>query len=288
MTAIKPNLFIIGAAKSGTTSLHHALSSHPAIFMSTPKEPGFFVPEMDYYPKSEDWYLSLFEDAGQAEIIGESSTHYTKLPTFQGVPERIAAYCESPRFLYLMRDPIDRIVSQYWHGIRQFEEKRPLAKAVREDPEFVAFSDYKMQLEPYFDVFGRDRVLVLTFEELTGSPDDTLRRVLTWLGVDPDAMPPRIERRNARPREFQRVRGLGLLHRFAKSTVWDRLSPFAPRALKDLGNRLALKRVRPEDHEDDVVQEVVEFLRPSQQEAVYELSRFLGRDFPDWTTTFPD
>lgn len=80
-----PNLFIVGAMKSGTTTLHNYLNMHPDIFMSQkPKEPQYFVQELNW-SKGEDWYLSLFEAAGDAKIIGESSTDYSKLPRYQGL-----------------------------------------------------------------------------------------------------------------------------------------------------------------------------------------------------------
>ncbi len=147
----KPNLFIIGAQKCGTTSLHHYLAAHPEIFLSEPKEPGYFVPEIDYYPRDREWYLGLFEGASGHRYVGESSTHYTKLPVYPGVVERIADFVdEAPRFIYLMRDPIDRAVSHYWHDIRKFHEHRPIEEAFRERVDYRAFSNYPMQLEPVF------------------------------------------------------------------------------------------------------------------------------------------
>jgi hypothetical protein len=68
----RPNLFIVGAMRSGTTSLHAYLGLHPEIFMSVPKEPSYFVKEMNL-AKGQEWYLGLFAAAGKAKVIGESS-----------------------------------------------------------------------------------------------------------------------------------------------------------------------------------------------------------------------
>jgi len=280
-TGPRPNLFIIGAAKSGTTSLHHYLNAHPEVFMSEPKEPGFFVEEMDYYPKDEAWYLGLFAAAGNAKVIGESSTHYTKLPIYPGVPERIAAFSPDARFIYLMRDPIERAISHYWHAVRQDAEHRPMLRAIQKDVQYTAFSDYRMQLEPYVDLFGRDRIFLMTFEELTADPRRAVQEVFRWLGVAPHDGPPAFERKNARPPEIERPRGRGLIHRFRFTPFWDRVSPYVPQGLKDRAKRLAVEPVKPSDEPVDAV---VAYLRPMMQEKVRELSAYLGREFPEWTT----
>lgn len=278
----RPNLFIVGAPRCGTTSLHYTLDDHPAIFMTDLKEPGYFVPEVDAYPKDPQWYLGLFESAGDAEVVGESSTHYAKLPTYDGVPERIAQFCHAPRFIYLMRDPIDRIVSQYWKAVRQNAEHRPMRLAIRRDVEYVAFSDYRMQLEPYFETFGRDRVLTVTFEELVGEPAEVLRRIFGWLGVDPDEGPDTLAKRNATGAEVTVVRGLGLLRRFRHSELWASLAPYVPSALKTVGKRLSERRAPPEEVEE---QKVAEILRPRLRPKVEELESYLERSFDEWTTT---
>ena len=89
MQRLRPNLFVIGAMKSGTTSLHAYLGSHPQIFMCPEKEPSFFAKET-ISSRGEDWYLKLFAAAGSKPVIGESSTAYSRIPLFPGVPERIA------------------------------------------------------------------------------------------------------------------------------------------------------------------------------------------------------
>ena len=274
----RPNLFIIGAAKSGTTSLHHYLAAHPDIFLSEPKEPGYFVPEVDYYPRDLSWYLGLFASASGQRWVGESSTHYTKLPVHSGVVERIAAFVEEPpRFIYLMRDPIERAMSHYWHDVRKYQEHRSIERALEERVEYRAISDYAMQLEPYLDTFGRDAVHALTFEELVDDPERAVRSILAWLGTT-------LGRRNAMPDSFMRLRGSGLLDRVARSRLWSRLSGFAPQGLKDLAKRLAYREADPDGYAKEAV---AARLRPEMQEGVRRLEALLDRDFPAWTTTFP-
>lgn len=280
----RPNLFVIGAAKAGTTSLHSHLATHPNVFMSDPKEPAFFVPEIDWRPKDLGWYLGLFEEAGAAKIIGESSTHYTKIPIYEGVPERIDQFCENPRFIYVVRDPIDRIVSHYWYEVEGGVEHRTILKAALEDPKYRKISDYKMQLEPYFELFGRDRVLVVTFERLITEQEAVLGRIYAWLDLDPQLAELVLPRENQRPEEVQMRRGFGLLDRFSRSSFWESVHSFTPSFVKSLGSRLARQKVNPSAVDD---QYLIERLRPEFQGKVLELESFLGRQFPEWTTTIP-
>lgn len=277
-----PNLFIIGAAKSGTTSLHHHLGGHPDIFMSTPKEPGYFAREMTNYPKDLEWYLSLFVNAGSAKIIGESSTHYTKLPVYHGVAEHIAEICPTARFIYLMRDPVMRTISHYWHHVRQFAEHRPIMTAIQKDIQYIACSDYSMQLKPYFERFGRDRVYLITFEEFVRRPKASIHAILAWLGVSTDASLPLLKKKNEMPKVFNRSKGLGLLHRFRYSDFWTELSPHIPKPLKDYAKRFALEPVTPRT---EPIDEVISYLRPIMVEKVRDVTALLGREFPEWSTT---
>ena len=100
--SLRPNLFVIGSMKSGTTYLRGLLAAHPAIFMSSPKEPCRFVdpnvlrkewpwPWEQGYCCSEERYLDLFSASGDTAILGEASTVYSQAPLYTGVPQRILA-----------------------------------------------------------------------------------------------------------------------------------------------------------------------------------------------------
>jgi hypothetical protein len=269
--------------KSGTTSLHHYLAAHPQVFMSEPKEPGFFVEELTW-GNGLDWYLDLFQAAGSARVIGESSTHYAKLPVHQGVPERILEFNPDARFVYLMRDPLKRIVSHYWHNVRNHfleAEHRDFSKAVREFPGYLAYGDYAMQLEPWFRLFGRDRVYCMVYEELAADPagqTDALRR---WLGLD-GPVPEHVfsERYNVRPDVIRKVRGSGVLNRLAHSNLWARMAPMVPKPLRRYASgSLATREVDPEL---EITEEMLAPLRPRVKVHIEALRNLLGRDFPQW------
>ena len=180
-----PNLFVIGAMKSGTTSLHNWLGQHPEIFMSSVKEPGFFVEQLTW-KKGWSWYQSLFADAGDAKVIGESSTEYTKLPYYKNVVGQIEKHAPDAKFIYLMRDPIERTISHYWHNVRSRNknDRRDLMTALKNDAALIHFSNYAQQLVPYFDAFGADRVFVLTMEELLADPQTQISKMFEWYQED--------------------------------------------------------------------------------------------------------
>lgn len=282
MNAVKPNLFVIGAAKSGTTSLHHHLARHPDILMSEPKEPGYFAEGLDYYPTEEEWYLGLFENGENLRYRGESSTHYTKLPVYQGVAERIAAFCDEPRFIYLMRDPIDRAISHYWHNTRQSAEFRPPLKAVENNLEYKAYGEYWRQLEPYFDRFSEDQIFVTTFEQLIESPGEVTSEIFSWLGLTQPASET-FPNENSTPATIQRLRlGQRLGEFLHDSSTWNALSPLVPQVVKDVGKQIATEAVSPTDRS---MNDVVEYLRPWARDVVARTSNYLAREFPEWTTT---
>lgn len=184
-----PNFLVIGAMKAGTTSLYHYLRAHPQVHMPPVKELDFFVEEGNWR-RGMGWYAKQFEGAPAAAVaVGEASTRYTKYPSVQGVPERIAAHLPEVRLVYVVRDPIERIRSHYEHRRAAGAETEPIERAVRDNPIYVDSSRYAMQLERYLDHFPRDRVLVLTSEELRTARQEAVQRLYGFLGVATDVVP---------------------------------------------------------------------------------------------------
>lgn len=191
-----PNFFIIGAAKAGTTSLHYYLEQHPEVQMSAVKETNFFAgPENGTrYPtgrveRLED-YEALFDPAFR--VRGEASPSYTNAPRRAGVPQRIAEAVPEARFVYLVRDPIDRVVSHYQmlvgNGRLELSFRETVAQLEETDPHaffLTCQSFYGWQLELYLEEFPQERVLVLDQAKLRSNREETLRSAFGFLGVDP-------------------------------------------------------------------------------------------------------
>jgi hypothetical protein len=187
-----PNLVVIGGLKCGTTSLHHYLSLHPEIAMSRPKELNFFVAELNW-GLGRDWYMSHFERA--ARVRGESSPHYTNRPRFEGVAERMRSLVPEARIVYVVRDPIDRLLSHYVHNVGGGYDDRPLDVALADERSaYWQRSRYAYQLEPYLDAFGAARIAIVSRKELLRERAATMRRVYELVGVDPGFSSPEFER----------------------------------------------------------------------------------------------
>jgi Sulfotransferase domain len=179
-----PNFIVIGAMKSGTTSLFHYLQSHPQVFMSPLKEVDFFAEGLNW-DRGLDWYRRQFAGAGSdAVAIGEASTSYSKYPEYTGVPERIADTLPDVRLIYVVRDPVERIRSHYQHRSLIGAEREPIEIAVLKDPRYVDCSRYAYQIERYMRVFPRESLLVVASEHLRSDRERTIRQIYRFLGVD--------------------------------------------------------------------------------------------------------
>lgn len=177
-----PNLIIIGAMKCGTTSLHFYLSRHPQVRMSRPKELNFFCADGSW-SKGIDWYESHFN--GDARIFGESSPSYSNFPIRPGVPARMHSVLPEAKLIYIVRDPIERIVSQYVHSLASGTEKRTFAEVVDAmDEVYVSRSQYFLQLQQYLEFFPESGILVIDHHELLEKRMETLAKVFRYLEVD--------------------------------------------------------------------------------------------------------
>lgn len=175
-----PDFMIMGAMKSATTFLHQQLAYQTGIFIPD-REVNFFSDD-HVFSKGIEYYSELFSAAEDGAIIGERSTHYTKLPTYPETVERMQATINRPKFIYILRDPLDRLVSQYIHQWSEREISCGLDEAVHRHPELVHYSCYSYQLAPYFERFGDEAVLPVFHERLAAYPDDELRRVCRFIG----------------------------------------------------------------------------------------------------------
>ncbi len=187
---MRPGFLIIGATKSGTTTLFRALAGHPDIWIHPRKELRYFNEEYNW-SKGPDWYQAQFAPAVRsgALICGESSNSYTRFPLLAGVPERIARINPDMKLLYVVRDPMKRIESHYRHRFLNGVEARPAEAAIRADRRYVVASLYGAQVQEHLRVFPRSQLCVIRAEELFAAPDRVTVTLSAFLGIDPDRWP---------------------------------------------------------------------------------------------------
>ncbi|HEX6688727.1 MAG TPA: sulfotransferase [Solirubrobacterales bacterium] len=286
-----PTFFIIGAAKAGTTSLHFYLDQHPEIQMSATKEPNYFAGAANGipYPVGRvdrlDRYERLFDPA--FEVRGEASPSYTSAPRRAGVPERIAQAVPDGKFVYVVRDPIARTLSQYQMLVAAGKERRSLPEALgrleESDPHsfyLTCQSFYAHQLQLYLRRFPGERILVIDQAELLADRDATLREVFSFLSVDPAFTSERFDaelfqggERRVYPRFFTR---------FVKpiaAAPFRRLPDGFRDSLRGSVERAVLPKV-PRPRLDDRLRARLISLYTEDVERLRELT---GKKFPSWS-----
>jgi hypothetical protein len=193
--AFPPEVFLIGAQKAGTTYLASLLDQHPGIRVSQPKEPHYFT---QYRDRELSWYRSCFPDAADDQLLVDASPSYSAAPVhdmealisgatqsrFAGVPEAIMDTSPGARFIYILRNPVDRIHSAYWHAVRQGDENRSLADAIDADMTYLNASDYLGQIRYYLHFVPPERFLFLRFEDLQKAPESVVDQCARFLGLE--------------------------------------------------------------------------------------------------------
>jgi len=177
-----PNLFILGAMKCGTTSLHNYLDMHPDVCMSSDKEPHYL--SFNCYHYSADDFYSLWST--DSRYLGESSTSYSKLQLAPDTPQRIRTVSPEAKFIYMVRDPVDRMQSHYNHSVACSMESESPEVAFTGDlssNNYVLTSSYFLQIKRYIDIFGSDRILIIDSDELRIDRDAVMGQVYSFLGL---------------------------------------------------------------------------------------------------------
>jgi hypothetical protein len=189
---VLPTFFLIGAFKSGTTSLYRYLGLHPEIHVPAKKEPGYFCREEDgpyafNRITTRHEYEALFEST--KPLRGDCTPAYSQHPWRSGVPERIHELIPDARFLYLVRDPVERVLAAVQHSYGLGSETRPVRQALGDidhpfQNRYLIPSLYATQVERYREVFPAERILVVDAADLKSQRTATLQGIFRFLGVD--------------------------------------------------------------------------------------------------------
>jgi hypothetical protein len=282
-----PNLFLVGAAKAGTTSVYEALARHPAIYMSPVKEPHYFsriepsAERRPFFPhvRDEAAYLALFDGAADDAILGEASTSYL---WEKRTAARIKEVAPEATILIMLRDPVKRAYSQYWNDVREGLERRAFLDALREERQagprawgvnslYIDCGMYADQVERYLDAFD-DRVHVSFFEDFVRDPAGVIADIHSFLGLeraDADAGSTRMNP-TAMPRNRlgRALLGSGRVRTISRAVL--------PRGTRARLRRTLLKRATPPPMDPVARALLVEAFGPQ----VPRLSELLDRPLP--------
>jgi sulfotransferase family protein len=278
---VLPNLVVIGAMKCGTSSLHRYLSLHPDVSMSEQKELNYFEREWD---RGREWYESQFPEP--AAVRGESSPNYTKYPRHGNeAPARMHSLVPDARLIYLVRDPIDRIVSHYVDAYSFGRVSRPLLEEL-EGPEgahFVNTSRYFMQLSRYLELFDRSRILVVGSEDLRDRRAEALSDVFRFLGVDDSFWAPEYDRTFNPGAEKRRAPSAAYaFERVVRRTRASVLGRALPRSLARPVRAMAAARSDPIEA-PTIDAETRQRLADTLEKDVAELRRVTGLELASWS-----
>lgn len=221
-----PNLFLIGAMKGGSTSLFDSLVRHPGIDRLRRKEPSIFSKDGDDAVRAR---LAEFPaPEGDAPWLIDGSVEYTRWPLYPTTPETILRFCgPDVRFVYILRHPVDRLISEYFWMQERYGQPLDIARVVEADPQYVQTSLYDVQIERYLEHFASDRMRFVLFDDFARDREGTVAEVLEWLDLDPALLESAGRHRGATDREKTRAPRFGPLN----ALLWS--SPRLRRAVRD-------------------------------------------------------
>jgi Sulfotransferase domain len=282
-----PNFFIVGAPRCGTGSLWTYLKGHPEIYMSTPKELYFF--DTDLRENSEslpslEQYLAVFSAAGNQKKIGEATPSYLRS---EHAPEAIKAFSPGAQIIIMLRNPIDVMSSLHSSALDGLEPITDFEAALEADARrtgrerigYREFTDFPGQVQRYFDLFGRENVHTIIYDDLKKSSAAVYESTLCFLGVNLGFAP-----------AFT-VMGA---NRYVRSLPLQRILVRPPRALREIGRALLPSWLRVQIRVrllklNTVVRarspldpELRRRLQKEFEPKIERLSKLLGRDLSGW------
>ncbi|HET6991989.1 MAG TPA: sulfotransferase [Bacteroidia bacterium] len=293
-----PDFFVVGSAKSGTTSLWQYLGQHPQIFMTddiSAKELGYYC--YHYGIKELDKYTAYFKDAKPEQLVGESCHAYLSSPESA---ELIHKAQPGAKIIMLLRNPVDRAYSLYnWMAAHGYEPSKTFEQAIAleekrvADPGFIDDNPqgfymnyyyfrsglYAEQIERYFRIFGREQCRVFIFEEIRGKWSEAAKDVFSFLGVD-SSFNPVIEVHN----ESQRVWSSAWQFYF-RYGLTDKLKAWGMSSGKATKLSARLMKMNVSDKKPiPLKKETRKILLDRYRDDIEKTARLLGKDLSLWLT----
>jgi hypothetical protein len=266
--------------KAGTTSLYRDLIANPAVFFSDDKEPGNLNHDDVLEPEGLADYARHFEKAKPGQICGEASTTYSQRPQYSSIPQRaLKILGGDTRIIYVVREPVARIISQHMHAWTIGLRREQIDEAVRRRPRFIDFSRYAWQITPWIETFGREQVMIVRFETYVENRRETVTEISRFLGIEPRADLVNVDVAYNRSADKPVPRGpfAPLRHSFLYRRM---LRPvLGPAAREKLRNALL---PRAKDQPDPPSPEIVRFILDELREDAEALRVIMGCDEPVW------
>jgi Sulfotransferase family len=230
-----PDVVIVGAMKSATSTLFWWLDHQPEIVMAHPKETNFFTTR---WSNGVTWYAAQFTDALSGQLLGEASVNYTNPELSTVAAERMARMIPGARLIYVLRHPVDRIRSHYRHEVQRHREFRPLLDVLREPGNaYVGHSAYHSCFAPYIERFPRDQLLVVRFEDLVRRSGPAWSAVLRFLSLPERPMPEDAHNVGSEHRQWTGAFAFAMRHRLVTFPRIARL----PMPIRRFGKRIVTR-----------------------------------------------
>lgn len=263
---------IVGAMKCGTTTLADILKNHDNISFCSIKEPQFFS-ESPSWRKELNKYRQLFAEKLNGKIVGEASTGYSMYPEFnKNVWKDIFEFNPKMKIIYIMRDPIARVVSHYVHSYMRGYTRRSLRDAIINEPSFINRTRYYSQIKPYIDTFGRQQVLLITFEDFLKRKKQVLGDVAQFLGIE-NTFENYEEVHSNKAKEDVNI----TLNRYLRDRIKNRF-------LKNVINKCYKWFYNIDTEPPKITQEIEDIIWRMVEQDVTNIEKEIGRSLIEWPT----
>jgi hypothetical protein len=274
-----PDFLLIGGMKCGTTSLFFDLGVNPAVFLPDDKEPHDLVSDRVLTPAGKRQYGRLFRGARADQICGEASTGYTKLPDTRGVPRRARRLQGQPRVTSLVREPVSRAVSHHYHLLVNGRVDPDIDRAVRTCSPLIDYGLYAMQIRPWIEELGEDRISIVRFESYVADRRRTVAELSRFLGVEPRTAAIQTDRVRNIGGERRVPAGIGW--RFSRGGLYRSwIRPRLPRSVRDRLRRLSMRPAPPRPAPPSPA--TVDYILDRVGEDVAALQALMGAAGPLW------
>lgn len=297
----KPNFLVVGAAKTGTTSVYAYLRQHPQVFLPT-KENFFFLSERfrdnhlpypaqrphDEIEFDEAAYLAAFEGAGDCPARGEVATGYLQFPEL-AIPRIREVLGTEVKLMAILRHPVERVWSGYTFFRRDLHEKLDFEQALAAEEDrtaagwdfmwhYTAHSFYARSVKAYMDAFPHFRVFF--FDDLRADPAAFMREIFTYLGVDPDVPLDLTEQNVSGAPKSKTFQALVTQENPVKKALRPLLRAVAGRETRHRMRQWL--KARNVGEKDRMSAERFNALLPLYLDDIAELERLTGRDLSAW------